>query len=120
MPRSPHLSPAATSIKGSAHSSVLHRLAAYEGEVYPLHVGDTSLEPPEGCRMEDFTVAAHPGMHRYAPPQGLPALVDAVVDRLRARTGVPAREVERLRRGGAGRRASRRSSERSSRRATRS
>ncbi|MBK6407284.1 MAG: pyridoxal phosphate-dependent aminotransferase [Holophagales bacterium] len=39
--------------------------------------------------MEDFTVAAYPGMHRYAPPQGIPALVDAVVDRLRARTGVP-------------------------------
>lgn len=89
MPRPPNLSPAATSIKGSVYSSVLHRLAAYEGEIYPLHVGDTFLEPAEGCRMEDFTVAAHPGMHRYAPPQGLPALVDAVVDRLRARTGVP-------------------------------
>ena len=89
MPRPPHLSPAAISIKGSVYSSVLHRLAAYGGEVYPLHVGDTFLEPAEGCRMEDFTVAAHPGMHRYAPPQGLPALVDAVVERLRARTGVP-------------------------------
>lgn len=89
MPRPPCLSPAATSIKGSVYSSVLHRLASFRGEVCPLHVGDTFLEPPEGCRMEDFTVADHPGMHRYSPPQGLPALVDAVVDRLRARTGVP-------------------------------
>ncbi|MBK9087618.1 MAG: pyridoxal phosphate-dependent aminotransferase [Holophagales bacterium] len=89
MPRPPQLSPAATSIKGSVYSSVLHRLAAYGGEVYPLHVGDTFLEPADGCRMEDLTVAAHPGMHRYAPPQGLPALVDAVVDRIRVRTGVP-------------------------------
>jgi N-succinyldiaminopimelate aminotransferase len=89
MPRPPHLSPAAISIKGSVYSSVLHRLAEYGGQVYPLHVGDTFLEPAEGCRMEDFTVASHPGMHRYAPPQGLPALVDAVVERLRARTGVP-------------------------------
>lgn len=89
MPRPLQLSPAATSIKGSVYSSVLHRLAAYQGEVYPLHVGDTFLEPAAGCRMEDLTVAAHPGMHRYAPPQGLPALVDAVVDRLRARTGAP-------------------------------
>ena len=89
MPRHPQSSPAATSIKGSVYSSVLHRLAAYQGEVYPLHVGDTFLEPPAGCRMEDFTVERHPGMHRYAPPQGLPALVDAVVERLRARTGVP-------------------------------
>lgn len=89
MPRPPQLSPVATSIKGSVYSSVLHRLAAYGGEVYPLHVGDTFLEPAQGCRMEDFTVGAYPGMHRYAPPQGIPALVDAVVDRLRARTGVP-------------------------------
>ncbi len=89
MPRPPQLSPIAASLKGSVYSSVLHRLAAYGGEVYPLHVGDTYLEPAEGCRMEDFTVAAQPGMHRYAPPQGLPALVGAVVERLRARTGVP-------------------------------
>jgi N-succinyldiaminopimelate aminotransferase len=89
MPRPPQLSPAAASIKGSVYSSVLHRLAAWGGEVYPLHVGDTFLEPAEGCRMEDFPLADHPGANRYAPPQGLPALVDAVVDRLRARTGVP-------------------------------
>jgi N-succinyldiaminopimelate aminotransferase len=89
MPRPPHLSPAVAAIKGSVYSSVLHRLAAWGGEVYPLHVGDTFLEPAEGCRMEDLSVAAHPGLHRYAPPQGLPALVAAVVERLRARTGVP-------------------------------
>ena len=89
MPRPPRLSPAATSIKGSVYSSVLHRLSVRGGEVYPLHVGDTFLEPADGCRMEDLTVAANPGMHRYAPPQGLPALVDAVLERLRARAGVP-------------------------------
>ena len=89
MPRPPQLSPAVASLKGSVYSSVLHRLAAWGGEVYPLHVGDTFLEPVEGCRLEDFPLADHPGVNRYAPPQGLPALVDAVVDRLRARTGVP-------------------------------
>lgn len=89
MPRPPQLSPAASSIKGSVYSSVLHRLAKYGGEVYPLHVGDTYLEPAEGFRMEDFPLAHHPGLNRYAPPQGLPALVEAVIERLRARTGVP-------------------------------
>ena len=101
MPRSPQLAPVPLSIKGSVYSSVLHRLAAYGGEVYPLHVGDTFLEPAEGCRMEDFTVAAYPGMHRYAPPQGLPALVDAIVDRLRARTGVPLERANVFVAGGA-------------------
>src|SRR6185295_19712550 len=41
-----------------------------------------------GARMEVIKVADHPGMHRYAPPQGLPALLDLLADRLRARTGV--------------------------------
>jgi N-succinyldiaminopimelate aminotransferase len=39
--------------------------------------------------MEDLRVAEHPGMHRYAPPQGLPGLLDALVERTRATTGVP-------------------------------
>ncbi|HMM33721.1 MAG TPA: pyridoxal phosphate-dependent aminotransferase, partial [Thermoanaerobaculia bacterium] len=89
MPRPPRLAPIPLSMKGSVYSTVLDRLAACPGETYPLHVGDTYLEPAPLCRMEDFAVAEHPAMHRYAPPQGLPALVDAVVERLRARTGVP-------------------------------
>jgi aspartate aminotransferase len=39
--------------------------------------------------MEDLTVAEHPGMHRYAPPQGLASLLDAIAARAEARTGVP-------------------------------
>jgi N-succinyldiaminopimelate aminotransferase len=38
--------------------------------------------------MEDLRVAEHPGMHRYAPVQGLPGLLDALVERTRATTGV--------------------------------
>lgn len=89
MPRPPRLAAIPLSMKGSVYSTVLGRLAACTGEAYPLHVGDTYLEPAAGSHMGDLSVADHPGMHRYAPPQGLPALVDAVVERLRARTGVP-------------------------------
>jgi len=71
------------------YSALAHRLATHQGEVYPLHVGDTWMEPAEGCRMEDLRVAEHPGMHRYAPPQGIPALLDALAEQTRARTGVP-------------------------------
>jgi N-succinyldiaminopimelate aminotransferase len=70
-------------------SALAHRLATYPGEVYPLHVGDTWVEPALGTRMQDLRVEDHPGMHRYAPPQGLPALVSAIVERTRARVGVP-------------------------------
>jgi aspartate/methionine/tyrosine aminotransferase len=89
MPRHPHFSPSVQEISDSVYSGLAHRLATFQGEVFPLHVGDTWMEPPAGCRMEDLRVADHPGMHRYAPPQGMPALLDAIVERVRARTGVP-------------------------------
>jgi N-succinyldiaminopimelate aminotransferase len=89
MPRFPRTSSSLAEIGGSVFSSLAHRLATHRGEVYPLHVGDTWLEPVEGCRMQDLTVEEHPGMHRYAPPHGLAALLDAVAERARVRTGVP-------------------------------
>jgi len=88
MPRHPQSAASVAGIGGSVFSALAHRLAVHEGEVFPFHVGDTWLEPAEGCRMEDLTVADHSGMHRYAPPRGLPALVDAIVERMRRRTGV--------------------------------
>jgi aspartate/methionine/tyrosine aminotransferase len=89
MPRHPHFSPSVQEIADSVYSGLAHRLATFQGEVFPLHVGDTWMEPPAGCRMEDLRVAEYPGMHRYAAPQGMPALLDAIVERVRQRTGVP-------------------------------
>ncbi len=87
MPRHPRFGPAVAGIGGSVYSALAHRLAGFAGETYPLHVGDTWMEPPEGCRMEDLTVAEHPGMHRYSQPHGLPALLAAVAQRVEARSG---------------------------------
>lgn len=87
MPRHPRFSPSVDDITGAVYSALAHRLASFPGEVYPLHVGDTWMEPPEGCRMEDLSVAEYPGMHRYAAPQGMPPLIDAIVERVRARSG---------------------------------
>jgi aspartate/methionine/tyrosine aminotransferase len=78
MPRHPHISPAIAAMQGGVFSRLVHRIAGIEGERYPFHVGDTWLEPPEGCRLEDFTVAEHPGMHRYASPHGHPDLLSAI------------------------------------------
>jgi aspartate/methionine/tyrosine aminotransferase len=88
MPRHPHVSPSLADISGAVYSALAHRLASFPGEVYPLHVGDTWMDPPAGCRMEDIRVAEWPGMYRYAPPQGMPALLDAIVEQARQRTGV--------------------------------
>jgi N-succinyldiaminopimelate aminotransferase len=52
--------------------------------------------------MEDLpTTAERPGLHRYAPVQGLPELVDAVLERTRQRSGLPVERSEVLVTGGA-------------------
>ncbi len=89
MPRFPHTSPTLADVGGSVYSALAARLARFSGETYPFHVGDTWLEPVEGCRMEDLLVGEHPGLHRYAPPRGLPQLIQALAARVERRSGVP-------------------------------
>ena len=89
MPRHPRVAPSVAEIKGSVYSALAHRLETFRGETYPLHVGDTWMEPAAGCRMEDLRVEDYPGLHRYASVHGMPALLDAIVERQVARTGVP-------------------------------
>ena len=78
MPRIPNLSTTVGTMPSSVFSRLAHRIAAIKGERYPLHVGDTWMEPPVGARMEDLTVADHPGLHRYPPPTGHPPLLQAL------------------------------------------
>jgi aspartate/methionine/tyrosine aminotransferase len=89
MPRHPRLSPSVAEITGAVYSRLAQKLATHRGPVYPLHVGDTWMEPPAGCRMEDLRVADHPGMHRYTAPQGMPQLLAAVAETVQRRSGVP-------------------------------
>ena len=88
MPTYPDTSRAVTQIRGSIFTALAEKLRAFKGEVYPLHVGDTWMEPVEGSRMEDLRIAELPGMHRYSQPEGLPRLVDHLVERANATTGV--------------------------------
>ena len=69
-------------------SPLADRIPEARGPVFPLHVGDTWMEPWEGARMESLRVAEHPGMHRYCPTQGIPELVDALVEKVRAQNGL--------------------------------
>jgi N-succinyldiaminopimelate aminotransferase len=88
VPAYPDTSRAVSEIRGSIFTALADQLRAFRGEVYPLHVGDTWLEPVEGSRMEDLRIDEHPGMHRYSQPEGLPRLVDLLVARATATTGV--------------------------------
>ena len=89
MPSHPEVSGNVRQMKGSVFSALAHKLASHPGEVYPLHVGDTWMEPAVGCRMQDFAVEAYPGMHKYASPRGLPSLLDAIAARVGAATDLP-------------------------------
>jgi len=87
-PRPPACATAVAGMPGAVFSPVQQQLDADETRIVPLHVGDTWLEPFEGARMEDLRVAEHPGMHRYSATRGVPALVDAIVDKLRAKNAI--------------------------------
>ena len=50
-------------------------LAAMKGQIYPLHVGDTYLEPVKEARIEEIKTSLYQGVHKYTLPQGLPDLV---------------------------------------------
>ena len=96
MPRYPEVSPTLAEVGSSVYSRLADRVRTFDGEVYPFHVGDTWMEPPDGCRMQDLRVEDHPGMHRYASPMGMPKLLEAVAARVEERTGVPTSEREVL------------------------
>jgi len=75
---------------GAVFSPLARELDAAAGTAVPLHVGDTWLEPFEGARMEDLRERDHPGLHRYSDTQGLREMVDAIVEKVRARNGLAA------------------------------
>lgn len=79
---------ATAAIGRAVFSPLAARAAARPGPLFPLHVGDTWLEPPPGARMEDLRAADLPDLHRYGETAGLPALVDALVEKVRARNGL--------------------------------
>ncbi|MBI5515711.1 MAG: pyridoxal phosphate-dependent aminotransferase [Deltaproteobacteria bacterium] len=88
MPRPPHTSPTARQLSDRIFSELVARARAREGPVFPLHVGDTWLEPLESARCEALSTQAHPGLHQYAPVQGDPSLLQAITNRVQVRYGI--------------------------------
>ncbi len=85
MPTFPRFAPAIQTLRSSVYAGA----AAPRNVVpIPLHIGDTWMEPPVGCRMEDLRVADYPGMHRYTPVAGLPALRERIAEWQTERTGL--------------------------------
>jgi aspartate/methionine/tyrosine aminotransferase len=100
MPRPPGRSSAAAALRGSPYSTLLAKLATHRGEVYPLHVGDTWKQAPEGGRPEELGRGI-PGINRYTDVWGLPELREAIAARTRARAGTSVARGNVLVTGGA-------------------
>lgn len=101
MPRPPKLSPAVAAMPGAVYSPLGDRIRTRTGPTYPLHVGDTWRDPFAGGRMQDLAQRAHAGLHRYTATQGIPSLVDAIVEKVRARNALACEREQVLVTGGA-------------------
>ncbi len=87
MPRFPNTAASAAGLSDRVFSRLATRAKDHPGPIYPLHVGDTYLEPIEVARAEAQRTADHPRLHNYAPVQGEPVLLDAIVEHLERRGG---------------------------------
>ena len=85
MPRFPSLSAPAEALPSSMFARLYERVARCEGPMFPLHIGDTHLAPPEPSRLGalGLTCDPEPALYNYAAPAGDPPLIDALVDKLR-------------------------------------
>jgi N-succinyldiaminopimelate aminotransferase len=79
MPRPPKIAASANSLSDRVYGA---RAVKREGTTHALNVGDTYLEPLFAARAEAQLSAETPRLHNYAPVQGEPALLAAIVRRM--------------------------------------
>ena len=87
MPRFPHISEHAGSVSARVYSELEKRARASNDTIYPLHIGDTYRDPVPAAQAEHQRSSEHPGLHKYAPVHGEPALLDAFVRYVERRHG---------------------------------
>ncbi|PKN59136.1 MAG: pyridoxal phosphate-dependent aminotransferase [Deltaproteobacteria bacterium HGW-Deltaproteobacteria-14] len=87
MPRFPASSSTNRSLSAGVFSAVAERVRHYSGPAYRLHIGDTWREPLAAAMAESQRTADLPHLHTYSPVHGEPPLLDAIVRRIKKRTG---------------------------------
>jgi N-succinyldiaminopimelate aminotransferase len=88
MPRYPLSAPSAQSLSDRVFGQLVRRSGKQTDRIYPLHVGDTYLEPLALARAEAQSSSAHARLHNYAPVQGEPELLNAIISKVQRRSGV--------------------------------
>jgi N-succinyldiaminopimelate aminotransferase len=103
MPRHPRHAPSAEGLSDQVFGQLVARSQAHGGKFYPLHVGDTYLEPLPAARAEAQRTSDRARLHNYAPVQGEPELLDAIIAKVQRRSGVQlARECVQVMAGATG------------------
>jgi N-succinyldiaminopimelate aminotransferase len=96
MPRHPDVDPALAGLGGSVFSDLAPRIAALTGEIYPLHIGDTWMDPSPGLRWRDLKNDEDPRPHLYCDPHGITPLIDRLVEKVRTANRIPIDGPEQL------------------------
>lgn len=96
MPRFPSAAGTTGTLSDKVFSQLAHRARERGGYVHPLHVGDTYMDPMPAAMAEAQRSDALPNLHKYAPVQGIPTLLQAVRGRLRelSELDIPTEQIQ--------------------------
>lgn len=95
VPKYPQLGSLTDAMSAAVFSSLVSRLNT-EGETFPLHVGDTWLDPTPTAQMQALLTQEHPDLHRYVAPHGHGPLRRALLERERGAKGAPIKDDQLL------------------------
>ncbi|MFI5308726.1 MAG: pyridoxal phosphate-dependent aminotransferase [Polyangiales bacterium] len=88
MPRFPGHARSAEGLSDRVFGQLVQKSLGSARRVHPLHVGDTYLDPLPAARAEAQRTSDRPRLHNYAPVQGEPELIDAILRKVQRRSGV--------------------------------
>ncbi len=85
MPGFPDVSTAGAAVPASIFARLREVLASFEGDVIPLQIGDTHLPPPQLLHEVEWASHALEDLYAYGSPNGWTPLVNAIVEKARAK-----------------------------------
>lgn len=84
----PDVSTAGAAVPASIFARLREVLANYQGDVIPLQIGDTHLPPPQLLHEVEWASHALEDLYAYGSPNGWTPLVNAIVEKARAKNGL--------------------------------
>ncbi|QQR91539.1 MAG: pyridoxal phosphate-dependent aminotransferase [Myxococcales bacterium] len=96
MPRFPKLSTRTAALSDGVFSALMHEAKTLDKPVYPLHVGDTYLEPIKEAMAESQRSAEIQSLHCYSPVRGEPVLLEQIASKLRRQAANQAPSIDNI------------------------